>query len=216
MNRTFTLQRQHNNNNSTRRGYDSVVLDNNTTTTEESVTKGEEKEKRNNKKILLVDDEPDITFTLKTLLEENGFKEVDVYNEPLLALQNFKSRVYSLLVTDVVMPRMDGFELYKHVKKIDDRINVIFVTASEINYEALNELSQVGHLDISDDKDKAAILQDGRKGDEERIHFIRKPVEIKEFIQRVTKELQRESVGLEQIGGYKVIEYKQIEQQQHQ
>ena len=92
-----SLQRQHNNNNSTRRGYDSVVLDNNTTT-EESVTKGEEKEKRNNKKILLVDDEPDITFTLKTLLEENGFKEVDVYNEPLLALQNFKSRVYSLLL----------------------------------------------------------------------------------------------------------------------
>ena len=114
------------------------------------------------------------------------------------------------------MPRMDGFELYKHVKKIDDRINVIFVTGSEINYEALKELSQVGQLDISDDKDKAAILQDGRKGDEEGINFIRKPVEIKEFIQRVTKELQRESVGLEQIGCYKEIEYKQIEQQQHQ
>jgi CheY-like chemotaxis protein len=171
---------------------------------------------RTSKRILIVDDEPDITFTLRIILEENGFKEVDVFNEPLLALQNFKSRIYSLLITDVAMPRMDGFELYKHVKKLDDRINVIFVTASEINYEALKELSQVGQLDISDDKDKAAILQDGRKGDEERIHFIRKPVEIKEFIQKVTKELQRESVGLEQIGCYKEIEYKQIEQQQHQ
>ena len=196
-------------------GYDdSVVLD--ICTTEELFANRKKQEKKSSKRILIVDDEPDITFTLRIILEENGFKEVDVFNEPLLALQNFKSRVYSLLVTDVAMPRMDGFELYKHVKKIDDRINVIFVTASEINYEALNELSQVGHLDISDDKDKAAILQDGRKGDEERIHFIRKPVEIKEFIQRVTKELQRESVGLEQIGGYKVIEYKQIEQQQHQ
>ncbi|MGB6592518.1 MAG: response regulator [Candidatus Nitrosopolaris sp.] len=204
-----SLQRQHNNNNSTRRGYDSVVLDNNTTT-EESVTKGEEKEKRNNKKILLVDDEPDITFTFKTLLEENGFKEVDVYNERLLALQNFISRVYSLLITDVAMPRMDGFELYKHVKKIDDRIKVLFVTASEVNYEALRELIS------ADEEDKAAILQGSQGEDEERMHFIRKPVEIKEFIQRVTKELQQETLGLEQIGCYKEIEHKQIEQQQHQ
>ena len=215
MKRVFTTQQQQQQQklNSTGRYDNSTVLD--ICTTEELVANRKKQEKKSSKRILIVDDEPDITFTLRIILEENGFKEVDVFNEPLLALQNFKSRVYSLLVTDVAMSRMDGFELYKHVKKIDDRINVIFVTASEINYEALNELSQVGQLDISDDKDKAAILQ-GRKGDEERIHFIRKPVEIKEFIQRVTKELQRESVVLEQIGGYKEIEYKQIEQQQHQ
>ncbi len=65
------------------------------------------------------------------------------------------------------MPRMNGFELYKHVKKIDARIKVIFMTAY-FNYEALKELFRVDVLDISDDKDKAAILQDGRKGDEER------------------------------------------------
>jgi CheY-like chemotaxis protein len=102
-------------------------------------------------------------------------QEVDVYNELLLASDDSKSRVYSLLITDVAMPRMDGFELYKHVKKLDDRIKVVFVTASEINYEALNELSQVDQLDISEDEDKAATLKGDRKGDEERIHFIRKP-----------------------------------------
>ncbi len=85
---------------------------------------------------------------------------------------------------------MNGFELYEHIKKIDGRINVVFVTASEVNYEALRELLPVDRLDISDDKDKAAILRDSREGEEERIHFIRKPVEIKEFIQRVNKELQ--------------------------
>jgi CheY-like chemotaxis protein len=212
MNETFTPQQQLQLN-STGRYDDSGILD--ICTTEELVANKEKQEERSSKRILIVDDEPDISFTLKIILEENGFKEVDVYNEPLLALQNFKSRVYSLLITDVAMPRMDGFELYKHVKKIDDRIKVVFVTASEINYEALNELSQVDQLDISDDE-HTATLQDGRKGDEERIHFIRKPVEIKEFIQKVTKELQRESVGLEQIGCYKEIEYKQIEQQQHQ
>jgi len=212
MNETFTPQQQLQLN-STGRYDDSGILD--ICTTEELVANKEKQEERSSKRILIVDDEPDISFTLKIILEENGFKEVDVYNEPLLALQNFKSRVYSLLITDVAMPRMDGFELYKHIKKIDDRIKVVFVTASEINYEALNELSQVDQLDISDDE-HTATLQGDRKGDEERIQFIRKPVEIKEFVQKVAKELQQETVGVEQIGCYKEIEYKQIEQQQHQ
>jgi PleD family two-component response regulator len=187
MKRAFTPQ-QRQQLNSTGRYDDSAVLDN--STTEESVAKGEKQEKRTNKRILIVDDEPDIAFTHRTVLEENGFKEVDVYDDPLLALQNFKSRVYSLLITDAAMPRMDGFELYKQIKKIDGRINAVFVTASEVNYEALRTIDR---LDISDDEDKAAILRGSREGDEERIHFIRKPVEINEFIQRVNKELKEES-----------------------
>ncbi len=81
MERAFTPQ-QRQQLNSTGRYDDSAVLDNRTT--EESDAKGEKQEKRRNKKILIVDDEPDITFTLRTVLQENGFKEVDVYNEPLL------------------------------------------------------------------------------------------------------------------------------------
>jgi CheY-like chemotaxis protein len=181
MNETFTLQQQLQLN-FTGRYDDSPVL-------EEKVAKKEKRKKRNNKRILIVDDEPDITFTLRTILEENGFIEVDVYNEPLLALQNFKSRFYSLLITDVAMPRIDGFELYKHIKKIDDRIKVIFVTASEVNYQALRELLPVDRVDISDDEEKAIILRGSRDVDEELIHFIRKPIEIMEFIQTVNKEL---------------------------
>src|SRR5215471_17513025 len=144
MNRRFTPQAQQRLN-STGMCDDSTVLGDGNT--KESIANREDQQEIRNRRILIVDDEPDITFTLRIILEENGFKEIDVYNEPLLALQNFKSRVYSLLITDVALPRMDGFELFKHVKKIDDRINVIFVTASEINYEALKELSQVSQLD---------------------------------------------------------------------
>src|ERR1700756_2976408 len=102
------------------------------------------------------------------------------YNEPLLALQNFKSRVYSLLISDIAMPRMDGFELYKQIKKIDTRIKVVFTTSSRINYEALSYLTllPVDRFDTSDEKDKVAISQGGEEGSEDRIHFIRKPVEI--------------------------------------
>jgi CheY-like chemotaxis protein len=144
-------------------------------------------EKKSSKRILIVDDEPDIAFTLRIVLEENGFKEVDVFNEPLLALQNLKSRVYGLLITDVAMPRMNGFELYKQIKNIDARIKVMFMTAY-FNYEALKELFPVD-VDISDDEHKAATLQGDRKGDEERIHFITKPMDIKEFIQKVQQEI---------------------------
>jgi len=80
---------------------------------------------------------------------------------------------------------MDGIELYEQIKKIDDRIKVVFVTASEVNYEALRELLPIDRLDINDYGDK-----DSGEGEKELVHFIRKPVEIKEFIQRVNKELQ--------------------------
>ena len=94
MNGTFTPQQQLQLN-STGRYDDSAVLDD--SNIKEAVAKREEQEVRRNKRILIVDDEPDITFTLRTILEENGYKEVYVYNEPVIALQDFKSRLYSLL-----------------------------------------------------------------------------------------------------------------------
>jgi FixJ family two-component response regulator len=67
----------------------------------------DEKQCRQRKRILIVDDDLDITFTFKMILEENAFnKQVDTYNEPLLALQNFKPGVYGLLIIDIAMPVM--------------------------------------------------------------------------------------------------------------
>ena len=62
---------------------------------------------------------PDITYTLSKVLEANGFSAIDVYNEPLIALQNFKSHEYGLLITDIAMPKMNGFELYEQIKQIE-------------------------------------------------------------------------------------------------
>ena len=61
-----------------------------------------------NKKVLIVDDEPDLNFTLKMVLEANGFK-IDSFTDPLSALENFKERaagVYDLLILDIKMPEM--------------------------------------------------------------------------------------------------------------
>jgi DNA-binding response OmpR family regulator len=68
------------------------------------------------KKILLVDDEPDITYTIKNLLEENGFK-VDEFNDPILALNNYQVNFYDLVILDLKMPKMDGFELYIKIRE---------------------------------------------------------------------------------------------------
>jgi DNA-binding response OmpR family regulator len=80
------------------------------------------------KKILVVDDEPDITFTLLAILQKGGY-EVSPFNDPLLALQSFKPRYYDLVILDIKMPTMNGFELYQKLKEKDDHVKVCFLTA---------------------------------------------------------------------------------------
>jgi DNA-binding response OmpR family regulator len=87
-----------------------------------------------NKRVLLVDDEPDLNLTLKLTLEENGFR-VDSFTDPLSALENFKANLYDLIILDIQMPGINGFELYRQIKKIDDKVKVCFLTASEMYYE---------------------------------------------------------------------------------
>lgn len=88
-------------------------------------------------RILIVDDEPDTTLTLKLALEGSGFASVDTYNDPLLALAAFKPATYDILLLDVRMHNMDGFELYKKIHKIDENAKVCFITAYETYYDPL-------------------------------------------------------------------------------
>jgi DNA-binding NtrC family response regulator len=93
---------------------------------------------KNNNRILVVDDEPDVISVFKMILEMNGF-EVDAYENALSALDNFKPNSYSLLLLDIRMPQMNGFELYKKLKTIDDKVKVCFITAFEDYLEEFKE-----------------------------------------------------------------------------
>lgn len=86
------------------------------------------------KRILAVDDEPDLTMICSLALQYHGFK-VDTFNDAQEALSNFKPDYYDLVILDIKMPNMDGFELYEKIKKKDDKVKICFLTASELYYE---------------------------------------------------------------------------------
>ena len=119
-------------------------------------------------RILIVDDEPDITLSFKMILEGNGFK-VDTYNDPFHATRNFKAGSYDLVILDIRMPKMDGFQLYEELKKIDDKVKVVFITAFDINYEGLRKMYPELRIDS----------------------FVRKPVDSEYLINVVKDELRR-------------------------
>jgi CheY-like chemotaxis protein len=119
------------------------------------------------KKILLIDDEPDVTYTIKTILEDNGFK-VDSFNDPILAFNYYKANFYDLVILDIKMPKMDGFELYTKIREQDPKVKICFLTASEMYYE----------------KFRKAQSQFGRIIEEEC--FIQKPIKNEDLIRKLT------------------------------
>jgi two-component system catabolic regulation response regulator CreB/two-component system response regulator ChvI len=120
----------------------------------------------NNNNVFIVDDESDTCLVLEKILEGNGFK-VDKFTDPLLALKNFKADFYDMLILDIKMPKMNGFELYLEIKKMASKeIKVMFLTAvSEYQqYEAFR---------------KMVFPKLGQR------HFVSKPIVSEELVRRV-------------------------------
>ena len=87
-----------------------------------------------NGRIMLVDDEPDINAALSVVLKREGY-DVDTFENPFIALEKLRPGFYGLIILDVKMPQMDGFELYREIKKVDRKAKICFLTASELYYE---------------------------------------------------------------------------------
>ncbi|MGB6532156.1 MAG: response regulator, partial [Candidatus Nitrosopolaris sp.] len=91
------------------------------------------------KRILFVNDDADTTAVMKTGLTRHGF-EVETFVDSKSALQNFKPGVYDLLLLDVLMKGIDGFELYDKMRKIDENIHICFISVSNNFYEKYKSL----------------------------------------------------------------------------
>ena len=118
------------------------------------------------RKILVVDDEPDISSSVKRGLERNGF-QVDAYIDPEKALSEFKPGIYDLLLVDIRMPKLNGFELYREIKKRNDHAKVCFFTAFEVYYDEFKKVFPT--LDVK--------------------CFIRKPITISDLVVHINAEL---------------------------
>jgi DNA-binding response OmpR family regulator len=82
-------------------------------------------------RILVVDDEPDIATAIRLGLQHRGF-QVDSFTSPADALAHYAPGIYQLLIVDVRMPKMDGFELVRNMRKVDPVVKVCFLTALNI------------------------------------------------------------------------------------
>ena len=95
-------------------------------------------EDKKKNRIMIVDDDPDICVTLSEVFKDNGFS-ADSFTDPHLALNSFVAGLYDLLLLDIKMSEMDGFELYHKMKKVDDRAKACFLTAADVRYGMLSE-----------------------------------------------------------------------------
>jgi DNA-binding response OmpR family regulator len=117
------------------------------------------------KRILVVDDEPDLTRLCSLALKYYGFN-VDTFNDSEEVLSNFKPDYYDLVILDIKMPKMDGFELYDELKKKDSDAKICFLTASELYYKEFRK------------KEYHAL---------DKNLFIRKPIDNEELLKEVNR-----------------------------
>jgi DNA-binding response OmpR family regulator len=121
------------------------------------------------KRILVVDDNSDIALSLKLGLEANdSTMQAYSYDNPVNALSDFKPNFYDLLLIDVNMPLMDGFELCKKLLQKDLNVRVCFMTAGEINTDAAREVHPLKSIGC----------------------FIKKPITAEEMLKRIRAELE--------------------------
>ena len=132
----------------------------------------ENEQNREKKKILIVDDESDTTSSLSLSLEDSGLFEVDLFNDALLALSNFRPNNYDLLLLDVNMPKMSGYELYNEILKVDNKVKVCFIGTHNIDYNALKTRFSSQEIDSFITKP-----------------FLRKPIIVRKLIEKVETEV---------------------------
>ena len=146
---------------------DSALQNQNTSTPTADIIYTKQKTRSSKGRILIVDDDPDIGSTFSIGLQDEGF-QVYIYNDPLDALLNFKPNFYDLVLIDINMPTMNGFELCTKLLKLDINVRICFITAGEANIEALRQVYPTISVGC----------------------FIKKPVRIDQLVKRVKAELE--------------------------
>lgn len=117
-------------------------------------------------RIMIVDDESDILSVIKRGLESKNDFMVDIFSKADDAIENFQNHppnYYDLVITDIRMPKVNGFELYRRIKDTNPNMKIAFITAFEINKEEFSKV--IPSVDVT--------------------HFISKPVSISKLREKI-------------------------------
>lgn len=120
-------------------------------------------EQHKHRNILLVDDESDICLLYQMVLNDAGYK-CDSYTDPVKAIQEFRASYYDLVLLDIKMPKLNGFELCRSIREQDKSVKIVFITAAEVFYE---KFMKKFYPDLYN------------------IHYIQKPIGNDELVERV-------------------------------
>ena len=133
---------------------------------EEQKTVGKKAGRSKTGSVLVLDDEFDLSMLVKQILRRDNFKNVFAFTDPLLALEHFKinHKDYSLIISDIRMPIMNGFEFVREARKINPKVKILLMTAFEI-----------------DDKEFARVLPNPKIDG-----LIRKPTSAKQILKTVS------------------------------
>lgn len=116
-------------------------------------------------KVVLIDDNSMVLTSLKNVLSDFGFK-VETFEEPLKAVEWIQNNGVDIVISDICMPKCDGFEVLRRVKAIDPKSDVIFITAHgqlDIAIRALREgATDFFEKPFTTDALNAAIERTGR------------------------------------------------------
>ncbi len=121
--------------------------------------------------ILIIDDDEDICEYMRTLLTASGYV-VETLSDPTLAAERVRSEEYHLLVVDLMMPRMDGIELIKEIRKADSDVAIVVFTG----YPSVETAVEALKLNVSD--------------------YIKKPFDVDEFREKIAEVLRRKGLNL--------------------
>jgi len=125
--------------------------------------------------VLLVDDEPDICMVYQMVLEDAGY-QCSSYTDSVKALQDFKPHFYDLVILDIKMPVLNGFELCRKIREVDSTIEIIFITALSEHYR-----------NVSQQQSYPEFIN--------ATTYLQKPVENEDLVQTVDRILRRGNIG---------------------
>jgi DNA-binding response OmpR family regulator len=117
-------------------------------------------------KILLVDDDKDLTNSLRIGLEREGFR-VEAYNDPVEALESFSPGRYDMVILDIRMDGMNGFEVYRELVKKDVFVRVCFLSGMDMQRNGFDEFPVVD------------------------VGFLKKPISISDLTKYIKEDIEK-------------------------